>query len=245
MSRHVRIGVLRLLDSAPVLLAEECGIFEKLGLRVEISIEPSWANVADKLTYGLLDAAVMLPPLVLAAVLGMGRPPAPLVVPMGISLGGNAVAMNPETGFDIWPGEGPLAMGRRLVGWMRAQPQRPRLAVVHAFSTHHLLLRYWLAASGADVAQDFHPVVVPPEHAVGALADGRVAAFCAGAPWGDLAEIAGVGRVVLSSSAIWSNHPEKCLAVAAPWAAAEPETLAALLRALLRAGAACDRPEQA
>jgi two-component system, oxyanion-binding sensor len=38
----------------------------------------------------------------------------------------------------------------RLLEWLHAQRTRPRFAVVHAFSTHNLLLRYWLASGGAD-----------------------------------------------------------------------------------------------
>jgi ABC-type nitrate/sulfonate/bicarbonate transport system substrate-binding protein len=61
----VRIGLLRLADSAPAVLAVQRGLFAELGLHVELSVEPSWANIADKLAYGLLDAASMLPPLAL------------------------------------------------------------------------------------------------------------------------------------------------------------------------------------
>ena len=60
---RLRIGLLRLTDSASVIAAHEFGFFADEGLEVEISVEPSWANIADKLTYGFLDAAVIVPPL--------------------------------------------------------------------------------------------------------------------------------------------------------------------------------------
>ena len=63
----VRFGLLRLADSAPAVVAVQRGLFRELGLQVELSVEPSWANIADKLAYGVLDAASMLPPLALAA----------------------------------------------------------------------------------------------------------------------------------------------------------------------------------
>ena len=71
MSKPIRIGLLRLVDSAPVIVARAKGLFRDQGIDVEISIEPSWTNIADKQTYGILDAAVMLPPLALAACAGM------------------------------------------------------------------------------------------------------------------------------------------------------------------------------
>ncbi len=53
-------------------------MFRDQGIDVQISIEPSWSNIADKLTYGVLDAAVMLPPLALAACAGLRGPKARL-----------------------------------------------------------------------------------------------------------------------------------------------------------------------
>ncbi|MBN8906836.1 MAG: ABC transporter substrate-binding protein, partial [Rhodospirillales bacterium] len=52
MSGPVRIGVLRLVDSAPIVVAERRGIFRTLGIDVRVQVEPSWSNLADKLSYG-------------------------------------------------------------------------------------------------------------------------------------------------------------------------------------------------
>ncbi len=246
MSRPVRIGLLRLADSAPVLVAANRGLFEDCGIAVQISVEPSWANIADKLTYGLLDAAVMLPPLALACTLGLRGVRAPLLVPMGISQGGNSVVLRTSVAAGVGGGGlGAMAAGRRLVAWAQAQPEPARLAVVHVFSTHNLLLRYWLAACGADPDRDLRIIGVPPELVVAAMAEGAVAGFCAGAPWGTVAEEQGAGSVAVGSSEIWASHPEKCLAVRAAWVADHPIVLQGLLRALLRAGVVCDDPAQA
>jgi ABC-type nitrate/sulfonate/bicarbonate transport system substrate-binding protein len=186
----------------------------------------------------------MLPPLAIAMTLGLRGPPARLVVPMGLSLNGNSVVLATALADAVLAGAErpqPLEGGRRLRGLLRVSPPL-RLAVVHAFSTHDLLLRYWLAASGIDPERDVELVVVPPAETADALAAGRIDGFCAGAPWGAVAERAGVGRTVLHSSAIWRNHPEKCLAARADWAEQRPEALQALLRALLRAATRCDDP---
>ena len=240
MTTTLRIGLLRLVDSAPVMVAEQRGLFAELGLKVILSIEPSWSNVADKLAFGLLNAAVMLPPLAMAIAMGLRGPPSPLIVPMGLSQGGNTIVLA--------KGTAPMANQRSdgsVLAWFQGQAQPPRFAVVHRFSTHNLLLRYWLALAGADPDRDINTVVVPPEQLVDALASGRSAGFCAGAPWGELAVDRGVGRVLLGTSSIWPFHPEKCLAVHAPWAEANAELLRKLLRALLRAQILCDLPEEA
>jgi NitT/TauT family transport system ATP-binding protein/nitrate/nitrite transport system substrate-binding protein len=244
----VRFGLLRLTDSAPAVVALACGLFRELGLEVELSVEPSWANIADKLAYGLLDAASMLPPLALAANLGLRGPPGRLLVPMGLTGGGNTVTLGQEAArsvLDVARSCDALAAGRRFGAWLWAQPQPPRFAVVHAFSTHNLLLRYWLAASGVDPDHDLQTVVIPPEQVETALSQGRIAGFCAGAPWGELAEQHGSGKVLLGTSDIWAGHPEKCLAIAGPWAAANPTAVQALLRGLLQAQRLCERPDMA
>ena len=243
MSKPIRVGLLRLVDSAPVVVAEADGLFRDRGIDVEISIEPSWSNVADKLTYGLLDAAAMLPPLALAACAGLRGPPARLVVPMSLSQGGNAIAVSNQTAASLArDGARPRP---RLLDWFRTQPTPPRFAVVHAFSTHNILLRYWLASGGADPDRDIETVVIPPEDVVEALTAGTIAGFCAGAPWGDVAERQGAGQVLIGTSALWPYHPEKCLCAGAVWAEANPEPLHHLLCALLRAQTSCDRPEEA
>ena len=53
------------------LVARELGYFAAENVEVSLSIEPSWANIADKLAYGLLDGAMILPPLALALRLGL------------------------------------------------------------------------------------------------------------------------------------------------------------------------------
>src|SRR5258708_3703519 len=91
-----RLGLLRLTDAAPLIVARELGYFAAENIEVTLSVEPSWANVADKLSYGLLDGAMLLPPLALAMQLGLrdsGGPEA-IVVPAALSLNGNTVTLS-------------------------------------------------------------------------------------------------------------------------------------------------------
>jgi NitT/TauT family transport system ATP-binding protein/nitrate/nitrite transport system substrate-binding protein len=242
----IRLGVLRLTDSAPALLAEAQGFFAEAGLDVALQIEPSWANVADKLAWGKLDAAIMLPPLALAAAAGLRGKRTRLLVTMGVSQGGNAVVVG-RAAVAALPGSLPDAdaAGHALRTWLLDQPAPPRFAVVHVFSTHNLLLRHWLAGCGVDPDRDIETVVVPPERVVAALEAGQIAGFCAGAPWGGYAEETGAGRVLLGTSAIRPHHPEKCLALAAEWAEGQPEAAHALAAALRRAQVLCDDPARA
>lgn len=242
---HIRLGLLRLTDAVPLIVAKEFGFFEDEGLEVSLSVEASWANIADKVSYGLLDGAIMLPPLALAASLGLrGGPGLPLVVPMSLGLNGNTLTFATELAEALCDPASThaMAIGARLRSLLAVRPEGLRIAVVHPFSSHNLLLRYWLAANGIDPEREVSFDVIPPARMVEALESGRIAGFCAGAPWGDVAERAGIGRTLLASSAIWCNHPEKIFAVGQAFADRQPMRLAALVRALLRAAQHCDDP---
>ena len=246
--RAITLGLLRLTDAAPLIIAKKLGAFAEEGLDVTLSIEPSWANVADKIAYGLIDGAVMPPPLAFAVTLGLRGGATPLLVPMSLSLKGNTITLAEGLAAEILRGGAPttaLDAARRFAAALRAAGRRrPALAVVHAYSTHNLLLRYWLAAGGIDPDRDVALTVVPPAQVVAALAAGAIGGFCAGAPWGIAAARAGIGRTVATTSAVWNNHPEKALAVSRRWAEETPEALQRLLRALLRAARFCDDPAQ-
>src|SRR5216684_3728354 len=221
----VKLGLLRLTDAAPLIVAKELGTFAEEGLDVELSIEPSWANVADKIVYGLLDGAVMLPPLALAVTLGLRGGGAPLVVPMSLSLKGNTITLSESIAAEILRGDAPpdaRAAARRLAALIGAGgggSTRPALAVVHGYSTHNLLLRYWLAAGGLDPDRDVELTVVPGVF---------------------IAARGGIGRTVAVTSEIWNNHPEKVLALGRRWAEENLNRVQRLLRALLRAARYCD-----
>jgi ABC-type nitrate/sulfonate/bicarbonate transport system substrate-binding protein len=242
------IGLIRLTDAAPLIIARELGYFAAENIEVSLSVEPSWANIADKLSYGLLDGAMLLPPLALALHLGLsgGGGPEPIIVPAALSLNGNTVTLAERWAAPLDAGPAPaIETARRLRALIRQRGEKPVLAVVHTFSTHNFLLRYWLAAGGIDPDREVNFTVVPPAETAAALAAGKIDGFCAGAPWGEVAARGEFGRTVATSSAIWNHGTEKVFAVRKRAAEQDPERLSAVLRALLRAAAYCDEPVNA
>ena len=101
----VRLGTLRLTDAAPVIYAQAHGLFAGEGLDVSLTVEPSWANIADKLAWKLLDGAVMLPPLAIAMALGLRGPVTRTVIPAGISRNGNAITLARRLAEPCWPAD--------------------------------------------------------------------------------------------------------------------------------------------
>jgi ABC-type nitrate/sulfonate/bicarbonate transport system substrate-binding protein len=220
-AQKLRIGILRLLDSAPVIIARAHGFLADAGLDATVVIEPSWANIADKLAYGLLDAAVILGPLAVAMTLGLRGRPTDLRFAGTLSRNGNAIVLSPA-----------LATMPDISGITAC------FAVVHAYSNHDLLLRDWMATRGIPTAS-VTIITLPPADMVGALERGSIAGFCAGAPWGDIAARSGAGTIVAVSANLAPNHPEKMLVLRGDLADAQPMIAAALRDALGAATAIC------
>jgi two-component system, oxyanion-binding sensor len=243
----LRIGLLRLTDAAPVVIADAFGFFAEEDVEAELFVEPSWANIADKLAYGFLDAAVIVPPLAVAITLGLRGHAQPLIVPYTVSRGGNTVTFATALAQEIRTRATAdnISTPHALAAVLRDRREPVVLGVVHTYSTHNLLLRYWLATAGITGGREVTLSVVPPALAVEALQSQRIAGFCAGAPWGEIAVRAKLGTTVATSRDIWRNAPEKALAVRRSWADKNPETLERALRALLRASQFCDNPANA
>ncbi len=235
----VRIGFLPLVDAALPILAHELGFAENEGLSLDLVRDMSWATVADRLLYGHTDAAHLVAPLAIAATLGLGRPATPLSVPFVLGLNGNAVTLRPQraaklsdTGF---PGD-IVAIGARLRDIVAASPRPLRFGVVHRYSSHNYMLRYWLRGCGIDPNADVEIVTIAPPFAADALASGDVDGICVGEPWNSVAVNRGVGAIVAVTAQIWRRGVEKVLAIRE--GQADADWVAPLIRALYRADVA-------
>lgn len=256
MSATLKLGFIPLNDAAPLIVAKAKGFFEAEGLDVELSREASWATVRDKVAVGALDGAHMLAPLAIAASLGVGGEKTALIVPMALNLNGSAFTVSKALAAAVREIDPDASAARSAQGLARViAARRARgegvltFGVVYAYSAHNYQLRYWLADAGIDPDHDVRLVVVPPPRTAEQLRAGVIDGFCVGAPWGVQAVADGVGEIVAYSSDIWRAAPDKGLGVTRAWADAHPETLQALMRAVLRgaqwADARANRPELA
>ncbi|MDR6788518.1 NitT/TauT family transport system ATP-binding protein [Sphingomonas sp. BE138] len=244
-----RIGFVPLVDAALPILAHELGFAAAEGVRIELVRDLTWATVRDRLLYGHTDAAHMVAPLAIATALGRDRPAVPITVPFVLGLNGNAITFSTALGEACGLGDSlgdPHLLGDALkeVAARRRADGRPlRFGVVHRYSSHNYMLRYWLAGVGIRPDSDVAITVTSPTFAADALAAGEVDGICVGEPWNSIAVDRGVGRIALATAQIWRRGVEKVLALRTDTAAARPEALAALLRALHAAAAHFVRPE--
>ncbi|MDE2403121.1 MAG: ABC transporter substrate-binding protein [Sphingomonadales bacterium] len=233
---QLAIGFLPLVDACLPILAHAHGFAEEEGLDLRLVRDVSWATVLDRLLYGHSDAAHLIAPLAIATTLGRGRPAQPLSVPFVLGLNGNAITLRNDLADEAWPGEGlgdPRAVGAALAAVSARRVLR--FGVVHRYSSHNYMLRYWLAACG--VPRDrFETVTVPPPFCADALESGEVDGICVGEPWNSVAVERGAGRIVLATAQIWRRGVEKVLAMREGVLEERRPAFEALIRALCKAG---------
>jgi ABC-type nitrate/sulfonate/bicarbonate transport system substrate-binding protein len=248
----LRLGFIALNDCAPLVVAAEKGLFEAEGLSVSLSREASWANIRDKVAVGVLDGAHMLGPMPVAASLGIGGETTAMIAPMALNLNGSAITVSRAVA-NAMRAIDPHGMAERprtarplkaLIEARRARGEAPlRFAVVFPYSIHNYELRYWMAASGIDPDRDVRLTVAPPPRMAGALKAGDIDGFCVTAPWNGLAVSEGTGEIMTFASEWWGMGPDKVFGLTRSWAERHPATLQAMLRALLRAAAWADAPD--
>lgn len=241
MSREMTIGFLPLVDACLPILAHAHGFAEAEGLSLRLVRDMSWATVLDRLLYGHSDAAHLIAPLAIATTLGRGRPAVPLSVPFVLGLNGNAVTLRCDLADRVAP-HGRLADPREagaalaVVAAERKAAGAPlRFGVVHRYSSHNYMLRYWLAACGIRPDHDVEVVTVAPPFCADALESGEVDGICVGEPWNSVAVERGSGRIVLVTAQIWRRGVEKVLALREPVLEERRPDVEALVRALVHA----------
>jgi nitrate/nitrite transport system substrate-binding protein len=247
----LRLGFIPLNDAAALIAAKEKGFFADEGLDVALAREASWANIRDKVSVGLLDGAHMLGPMPIACSLGLSGPATAMIAPFSLNLNGSAVTVSRalasamrETDPEGMAARPRTARPLRALIEARRRAGEPPLtfAVVFPFSMHNYELRYWLAEAGIDPDHDLRLVITPPPRMAARLASGEIDGFCVTAPWNAVAVAEGSGEIMTYAAEIWRVGPDKVFGLTADWAERHPNTLQALLRALLRAAAWCDEP---
>ncbi len=234
--QRLRIGFIALTDAAPVIVAQEFGIFAKYGLSVALRRELGWATIRDKIAFGELDAAHAISSLLISTRLGLDCPPAECLTACVLSTGGNAITLSNR----LWD------RGVRDVATLRDDIIATRhdrqlvFGIAAAHSTHFLHLSEWLRQGGINPRRDVRVVVVPPPQVFRNLSAGTIDGYCVGEPWNSLAIQNGMGWCAATSNELHPNHPEKVLMVRSDFARARHEEHLLLVAALTEACHLCD-----
>lgn len=235
----INLGFMPLTDAASLIVAATQGFAEPYGLTLNLKRQVSWSGMRDRLLSGELDAGQALYGLIYSMQLGIGGTQATdMAVLMGLNQNGQSISLSTglrETGVDS---------GEALASRAHRNDAKLILAQTFPTGTHALWLYYWLASLGIHPLDDVRTLVVPPPQMVEHLRAGGIDGFCAGEPWGAFAIDQGVGFTVATSQSIWPDHPEKVLGCTRDFVEQYPNTVRALIMAVLEASRFIDASEE-
>ena len=257
---NLHFGFIKLTDCAPLVIAKEKGFFEAEGLNVKLTAQKNWVILLDNVIKGSLDGAHMLAGQPIGATVGVSQK-AEIITAYSLDLNGNGITL----ATDVWEQmkkNVPADADGKPIHPIKADALKPvidawegdfNLGMVFPVSTHNYELRYWLAAggihpgfytesdaqghTGGDVVISPNAPPLMPSY----LNSRAILGYCVGEPWNQKAVFAEkegkqLGVPVITNYEIWKNNPEKVFGVTKAWAAENPQTHLAVLKALIRAG---------
>ncbi|MGH9256781.1 MAG: ABC transporter substrate-binding protein [Vicinamibacterales bacterium] len=239
--RDMRFGIIALTDCASIVMAHELGYFKKFGINSVISKEASWAVVRDKLSLGENQATHMLIGMPLASTMGLaGSPVKPMIAPWILNRNGQAITLNNKLKA---AGVKTPAQIKPLADKARAAGDPLTFAMTFPPGTHAMWLRYWLASGGINPDREVSLITIPPPQMVANMKVDKMDGFCVGEPWNNRAIEDGIGFTAITTQQMWRDHPEKVCAFTEEFAAKNPRTVKAVLKALHLASVDLDKME--
>jgi nitrate/nitrite transport system substrate-binding protein len=189
----------------------------------------------------------------IASTMGLGdAPKKPMVVPWLINRNGQSITLSKALKGKV--AADPKAL-KPLVDAAKASGAPMSFAMTFPPGTHAMWIRYWLAAGGinpgdaAGGSADINLITIPPPQMVANMKVGKMDGFCVGEPWNAKAINEDIGFTAINTQGIWKDHPEKVCAFTEEFAAKNPKTVKAVLKALHEASVWLDvmenRVEQA
>jgi nitrate/nitrite transport system substrate-binding protein len=250
---NVNFGIIALTDCSPIVIAHEKGLFKKYGINSTVTKGASWAAIRDSLANGDIQATHMLIGMPIASTMGLGgAPKVPMVVPWLLNRNGQSISLAKSLKGKVGADPKPL---KPLVDAAKAAGNPMTFAMTFPPGTHAMWIRYWLAAGGvnpgdaAGAGADISLITIPPPQMVANMQVGKMDGFCVGEPWNAKTINDDIGFTAINTQAIWKDHPEKVCAFKEDFAAKNPNTVKAVLKALHEASVWLDkmenRPEQA
>jgi nitrate/nitrite transport system substrate-binding protein len=219
--KELKIGFIAITCATPLIMADPLGFYKKQGLNVTLNKTAGWALIRDKILNKEHDASHFLSPMPVAISMGLGSVAQPMRIATIQNTNGQAITLHvkhkdkrdPKT----WKGM--------------------RFAVPFEYSMHNFLLRYYVAEHGLDPDKDIQIRVTPPPEMVANLRAGNIDGFLGPDPFNQRAVYDEVGFIHILSKELWDGHP--CCAFGFPeeFIKQNPNTYAALYRAVLTAAA--------
>jgi len=223
--KNLKIGFIPINCATPLIMADPMGFYRAQGLNVTLSKTAGWAVVRDQMLNRELDASHFLAPMPLAISMGLGSAPQPMRVAAIQNINGQAITLALKHRNNRDP--------RNWKGF--------RFAIPFEYSMHNFLLRYYLAEHGLDPDRDVQLRVTPPADMVANLRANNIDGFLGPEPFNQRAVYDQIGFIHVLSKDIWNGHPCCSFGVAEGFVEQNPNTFAALYRAILTASATAQK----
>jgi nitrate/nitrite transport system substrate-binding protein len=243
----LRFGIIALTDNSPIVIAHEKGMFKKYGINSTVVKGASWAAIRDSLSNGDIHATHMLIGMPIASTMGLlGSPKKPMIIPWMMNRNGQAITMKASLKGKV--STDPKVL-KPMVDEAKAKGTPMTFAMTFPPGTHAMWMRFYLGAGGVNPDKDVALITIPPAQMVANMKVDKCDGFCVGEPWNARSIADGIGFTAITTQELWKDHPEKVCAFTAEFAAKNPKTVKAVLKALHEASVWLDdmknRPEQA
>jgi nitrate/nitrite transport system substrate-binding protein len=225
--KDLKIGFIAITCAAPLIMADPLGFYKKQGLNVSLNKTAGWALIRDKMINREHDASHFLSPMPLAMSMGLGSTSSQMRVATIQNINGQAITLHLKHKDKRDP--------KQWKGF--------KFAVPFEYSMHNFLLRYYLAEHGLDPDRDVQIRVTPPPEMVANLRAGNIDGFLGPDPFNQRAVYDEVGFIHLLSKEIWDGHPCCAFGASDEFIRANPNTFAALFRAVLSSAAMAQDPK--
>ncbi len=225
--KDLKIGFIAITCASPLIMAEPLGFYKKEGLNVQLNKTAGWALIRDKMINKEHDASHFLSPMPLAMTMGLGSTQANMNVATIQNINGQAITLHVKHKDKRDP--------KQWKGF--------KLAVPFEYSMHNFLLRYYLAENGLNPDTDVQIRVTPPPEMVANLRAGNIDGFLGPDPFNQRAVYDEVGFIHILSKEIWDGHPCCAFGVSDEFIKQNPNTFAALYRAILTASFMASQPK--
>ena len=224
---NLKIGFIPITCASPLIMAHPLGFYSRQGLNIEVTKTAGWALIRDKMLNKEYDATHFLAPMPLAISMGVGSTQAPMNVATIQNTNGQAITLankhKDKRDPKLWKGF--------------------KFAVPFEFSMHNFLLRYYVAEAGLNPDTDIQIRVVPPPEMVANLRAGNIDGYLGPDPFNQRAVFEEIGFIHILTKELWDGHPCCAFGTSTEFIQNNPNTFAALYRAVLTASAMARGPE--
>ena len=223
---NLKIGFIPITCATPLIMAHPLGFYSKQGLNVEVTKTAGWALIRDKMINKEYDASHFLSPMPLAISMGLGANTTPMNVATIQNVNGQAITLSLKHKSNRDP--------KNWKGF--------KFGVPFDYSMHNFLLRYYLAENGLNPDTDVQIRVIPPAEMVANLRAGNIDGFLGPDPFNQRAVFDEVGFIHILTKDLWNGHPCCAFGTSTEFIQKNPNTFAALFRAVLTAAAMARLP---